>query len=121
MTKRQSLEMEEARKELLEILKPGDTVYCVLRHTSCGMSYDNLRRDRPVRWGEGLAMTRDWPLILLVALVWIYLLVQSVVKETRQECAPPDNPVVQVWEAGKGHRPATAEETAYDTERGKEQ
>ena len=25
---------ENARKELLEILKPGDTVYCVLRHVS---------------------------------------------------------------------------------------
>lgn len=25
---------QEARKELLEILKPGDTVYCVLRHVS---------------------------------------------------------------------------------------
>ena len=34
MTKRQSLEREEARKELLTILKPGDTVYCVLRHVS---------------------------------------------------------------------------------------
>jgi len=66
-------------------------------------------------------MNKHTPLILLVVLVWIYLLVQSVVKETRLECAPPDNPVVQVWEAGKGHRPATAEETAYDTERGKEQ
>jgi hypothetical protein len=33
-SKRQSLEMEEARKELLTILKPGDTVYCVLRHVS---------------------------------------------------------------------------------------
>jgi hypothetical protein len=51
----------------------------------------------------------DWPLILLVVLVWIYLLMQSVVKETRTE----------VWELGKGHRPATAEETAYDIERGK--
>jgi hypothetical protein len=52
----------------------------------------------------------DWPLILLVVLVWIYLLVQSVVKETRQET---------VWELGKGYRAATAEETAYDIERGK--
>ena len=34
MTKRQSLEREEARKELLTILKPGDTVYCILRHVS---------------------------------------------------------------------------------------
>jgi len=33
-SKRQSLEREEARKELLTILKPGDTVYCVLRHVS---------------------------------------------------------------------------------------
>ena len=33
-SKRQSLEMEEARKELCTILKPGDTVYCVLRHVS---------------------------------------------------------------------------------------
>ena len=35
--KRQSakeIERETARKELLEILKPGDTVYCVLRHVS---------------------------------------------------------------------------------------
>ena len=63
-------------------------------------------------------MTRDWPFILLVALVWIYLLVQSVVKETRQERAPPDNTVGQVWELGKGYRAATAEETAYDIERG---
>ena len=53
----------------------------------------------------------DWPLILLVVLVWVYLLVQSVVKETRLE----------VWELGKGYRAATAEETAYDIERGKEQ
>ena len=40
--KRQSakeIERETARKELLEILKPGDTVYCVLRHVSrSGMS-----------------------------------------------------------------------------------
>jgi len=63
-------------------------------------------------------MNKHTPLILLVALVWIYLLVQSVVKETRQECASPDNTIGQVWEAGKGHRPATAEETAYDIERG---
>ena len=28
------IERETARKELLEILKPGDTVYCVLRHVS---------------------------------------------------------------------------------------
>lgn len=28
------IERENARKELLEILKPGDTVYCVLRHVS---------------------------------------------------------------------------------------
>jgi len=27
-------EREDARKELLAILKPGDTVYCVLRHVS---------------------------------------------------------------------------------------
>ena len=53
----------------------------------------------------------DWTLILLVVLVWIYLLVQSVVKETRSE--------TEVWELGKGHRAATAEETAYDIERGK--
>ena len=33
-SKRQSLEREEARKELLTILKPGDTVYCILRHVS---------------------------------------------------------------------------------------
>lgn len=35
--KRQSakeLERETARKELLEILKPRDTVYCILRHVS---------------------------------------------------------------------------------------
>lgn len=35
--KRQSpkqVEKENARKELLEILEPGDTVYCVLRHVS---------------------------------------------------------------------------------------
>lgn len=35
--KRQSakeIERETARKELLEILNPGDTVYCVLRHVS---------------------------------------------------------------------------------------
>ena len=35
--KRQSakeIERETARKELLKILKPGDTVYCVLRHVS---------------------------------------------------------------------------------------
>ena len=34
---RQSLketEKQDARKELLEILKPGDTVFCVLRHVS---------------------------------------------------------------------------------------
>ena len=53
----------------------------------------------------------DWPLILLVVLVWIYLLVQSVAKETRQE--------TEIWELGKGYRAATAEETAYDIERGK--
>ena len=64
-------------------------------------------------------MNKHTPFILLVALVWIYLVVQSVVKETRMERAPPDNIVGQVWEAGKGHRPATAEETAYDIERGK--
>lgn len=28
------IERETAKKELLEILKPGDTVYCVLRHVS---------------------------------------------------------------------------------------
>ena len=33
-SERQSLEREEARKEVLAILKPGDTVYCVLRHVS---------------------------------------------------------------------------------------
>jgi len=49
----------------------------------------------------------DWPLILLVVLVWIYLLVQSVAKETRTE----------VWELGKGYRAATAEERAYARER----
>ena len=64
-------------------------------------------------------MNKHTPFILLVALVWIYLVVQSVVKETRMERAPPDNTVGQVWEAGKGHRAATAEETAYDNERGK--
>lgn len=32
---------ENARKELLEILKPGDTVYCVLRHASrSGMQWE---------------------------------------------------------------------------------
>ena len=62
-------------------------------------------------------MNKHTPFILLVVLVWIYLLVQSVVKETRMECAPPDNTVGQVWEAGKGHRPATAEERAYARER----
>jgi len=46
-----------------------------------------------------------------VVLVWIYLLVQSVAKETRQE--------TEIWELGKGYRAATAEETAYDIERGK--
>jgi len=64
-------------------------------------------------------MNKHTPLILLVVLVWIYLLVQSVVKETRMERAPPDNTVGRVWELGKGYRAATAEETAYDIERGK--
>ena len=58
----------------------------------------------------------DWPFILLVVLVWIYLLVQSVVKETRLE---PPGMGTEIWELGKGHRAATAEETAYDIERGK--
>jgi len=66
-------------------------------------------------------MNKQTPFILLVVLVWIYLLVQSVVKETRMERAPPGNTVGQVWELGKGYRAATAEETAYDIERGKEQ
>jgi len=62
-------------------------------------------------------MNKHTPLILLVVLVWIYLLVQSVVKETRMERAPPDNTVGQVWELGKGYRAATAEERAYARER----
>jgi len=56
-------------------------------------------------------MNKHTPFILLVVLVWIYLLVQSVAKETRQE--------TEIWELGKGYRAATAEETAYDIERGK--
>ena len=51
-------------------------------------------------------MNKHTPFILLVALVWIYLLVQSVAKEERA-----------VWELGKGYRAATAEERAYARER----
>jgi len=61
-------------------------------------------------------MNKHTPLILLVVLVWIYLLVQSVAKETRQETHGTGT---EVWELGKGYRAATAEETAYDIERGK--
>jgi len=67
MTKRQSLEREEARKELLTILKPGDTVYCILRHVSrSGMSREISFRtvDRDVTYlfalvGDYRRGTRD--------------------------------------------------------------
>ena len=67
MTKRQSLEREEARKELLTILKPGDTVCCILRHVSrSGMSREISFRtvDRDVTYlfalvGDYRRGTRD--------------------------------------------------------------
>ena len=70
----------------------------------------------------------DALLILLVAVVWLYLLVHSLTRETRLERAyAVDNTgqVVEVytrgrvWEQNRGERPATDEEDVYDRERGK--
>lgn len=59
----------------------------------------------------------DVLLILVVAVVWLYLLVQSLTRETRMEWHPGQ--MVEVYtREGKGERPATQEEEEYDKERG---
>ena len=57
MTKKQTADQEEARAQLREILKPGDTVSTVLRHvSSSGMS----RSISPVICGEDGPTDLTW-------------------------------------------------------------
>jgi hypothetical protein len=61
------LHREQARAGLLEILKPGDTVYTVLRHVSAsGMSRNIdlyvMREDRPVYLSGYASTLIGWPL-----------------------------------------------------------
>lgn len=63
MTKAQKAERDEAVRELREMLKPGDTVYTILRHTSASGMYRALdvhvMRDnepRRITWKVGKAL-----------------------------------------------------------------